>query len=387
MRRPLRVGVNLTWLVAGEVGGTESYATRLLGGVAELGDRDLEVTLFVLPGFEPAHPGLVEAFRTRCAPVRGHRRIARVAAESSWLAVAGARCDVVHHLGGTVPPLHSGRPIVTIHDVQVLDHPEHFSTLKRRYLTVMVPAAVRWAARVSTPSQSAAERLARATGLDVDDIWVVPHAVPAPTFAPSSPSTAPPGTTAIGGVAAGAASGRRPFLLYPAITHPHKGHLTLLEALARVPTPRRPRLVLTGTPGAAHRRVLDSVVDLGLSDDVEHRGWVSEAALGELYQKAAGLVFPSEYEGFGAPVIEAMAAGTPVAASAGTSLPEVAGDAAVLVPPGDPRAWAAAIELLTGPGGRDRVAAGRARAARFAPSRSAGRLVELWRSVGGTPPG
>ena len=128
---------------------------------------------------------------------------------------------------------------------------------------------------------------------------------------------------------------REPFLLYPARPWPHKNHARLLEAFAALRETRpRLRLVLTG---GGHER-LDP-----LPEGVESRGVVSAAELASLYRRAACLVFPSLYEGFGLPPVEAMACGCPVAASHAGALPEVCGDAAVLFDPTDVDAIAAAI--------------------------------------------
>ena len=147
---------------------------------------------------------------------------------------------------------------------------------------------------------------------------------------------------------------REPFLLYPARPWPHKNHARLLEAF-RLVREARPdlRLVLTG---AGH--------DPAQPDGVECRGAVSTAELVSLYQRASALVFPSLYEGFGLPPVEAMACGCPVAASSAGSLPEVVGDAAVLFDPHDPASIAAgALEALAR--ADDLRARGLAHAARF----------------------
>jgi glycosyltransferase involved in cell wall biosynthesis len=134
---------------------------------------------------------------------------------------------------------------------------------------------------------------------------------------------------------------REPFLLYPANPWPHKNHARLYEAFARVHSQRRElRLVLTGTGHAA-----------ALPDGVESRGRVSYDELVGLYRTASALAFPSLYEGFGLPPLEAMACGCPVAASNAASLPEVCGDAAELFDPSSPGDMARAIEaVLADPG-------------------------------------
>ena len=148
---------------------------------------------------------------------------------------------------------------------------------------------------------------------------------------------------------------------------PHKNLERLLEALAAIAAERRPVLVIPGyaTP---YEAVLRERADaLGVRDDVRWLGWVSGPELEGLYALADAFVFPSLYEGFGLPVLEAMRRGVPVACSDRSSLPEVAGHAALLFDPEDPRAMTVAIErLLSDRAEADRLrAAGRAQAARF----------------------
>jgi glycosyltransferase involved in cell wall biosynthesis len=145
---------------------------------------------------------------------------------------------------------------------------------------------------------------------------------------------------------------REPFLLYPANPWPHKNHARLYEAFALV-RQRRPelRLVLTGTGHAA-----------ALPDGVENRGRVPFDELVRLYRTASALVFPSLYEGFGLPPVEAMACGCPVAASNAASLPEVCGDAAELFDPLSPEDMARAIDaVLAEPAGYTERGLARAR--------------------------
>jgi glycosyltransferase involved in cell wall biosynthesis len=122
--------------------------------------------------------------------------------------------------------------------------------------------------------------------------------------------------------------------------------MRLLEALALIPAERRPVLVLPGYPTPHEQELRDRAAALGVADDVRWLAWVDPAELEGLYRAADAFVFPSLYEGFGFPVLEAMARGVPVACSDRSSLPEVAGDAALLFDPEDPRQIADALERL-----------------------------------------
>jgi glycosyltransferase involved in cell wall biosynthesis len=177
------------------------------------------------------------------------------------------------------------------------------------------------------------------------------------------------------------ASGRR-LLVYPAITHRHKGHRVLLDAFARV-APEVPDvdLVLTGGAGADEEAV--AVAAAALGDRVLRLGRIPRPELDAVLAAAEALVFPSAFEGFGLPVLEAMAAGVPVICSDLPVLREVTAGAAVLVDPDDPAAWAAAIrDRLADPRPRAAVAeAGRAAAARYTPERSALALEAAYRAA------
>jgi len=147
----------------------------------------------------------------------------------------------------------------------------------------------------------------------------------------------------------------------------------LLEGLATIPNERRPVLVLPGYATPHERELRECSARLGLTADTRFLGWVSDEELEGLYRSAACFVFPSLYEGFGLPVLEAMARGVPVACSDRGSLGEVTGGAAVTFDPEQPRAIAAAIErLLADPAERERLrVAGHANAARFTWSETA----------------
>src|SRR5438067_9090044 len=116
----LRVGVNLLWLVPGFVGGSEEYTVRLLAALRDLDPDDLDVTLFVTRSFLDPYPDLVEGFTTAVCPISGRSRARRVAAESTWLVrqARRRRVELLHHAGGTIPPLRATAPMVTVHDLQ-----------------------------------------------------------------------------------------------------------------------------------------------------------------------------------------------------------------------------------------------------------------------------
>jgi glycosyltransferase involved in cell wall biosynthesis len=223
----------------------------------------------------------------------------------------------VVHYPFTIPaPPARRRRVVTLHDVLHLDLPELVPRAVRIFRRWAYDRAAREADRVIVPSAFVRDRAVARLGLDPSRVHVIHHAVDTTLFHPP------------------AASAREPLILYPARPWPHKNHVLLFEAFAEV---RRVRpeieLVLTGGGHEALR----------LPDGVRSLGLVPRDELAELYRRASALVFPSRYEGFGLPVLEAMASGLPVAAAAGGAVQEVAGETAVMFSPDSAREAAAAI--------------------------------------------
>ena len=371
MTDELAVGVNLLWCLPGEVGGSEEYLARQLVGLAEVAP-DVRPRLFVPPGYGAAHPELA-GLEQVVGPDGGGRRARRVLAEATWLPPRLAGVDVVHHGGGTVPPRSPHPVVLTVHDLQWLRHPQYVSPVKLRYLRATVPRSVRRAEVVAVPSDYVRGTVVEATGADPDRVVVVPHGVDRPADVTEEATVR--GRYGIG---------ERPFVVFPALTHPHKQHRFLLELLAgAVPGTRwadpELALVLAGGAGLAEADVAGAVERLGLSGRVIRTGRVPAADRDGLIAAAEALVFPSEYEGFGAPVIEAMVLGTPAVVSDRASLPEVAGDAA-LVRPLDLDAWAGALDEVAARRA-ELVAAGRARAATYSTAGSARALAAVYRQA------
>jgi glycosyltransferase involved in cell wall biosynthesis len=378
-RRPgeTRVLVNLCWLVPGVVGGSEDSLAGALRAVAAAPPDDLDIRLAVLEPFLDAHPDLAEAYDCTVLRLDGRNKVRRVLAEQSWLAgqVRRSGAHVVHHAGGVVPVVHPGRVVLTIQDLQPLDLPGNFPLAKRAYIKAMVGRSARAARTVTVPSGFTRSRVIELLGADPDRVRVVPWS--APSAQPAHPG-APPGHEIP----------EDPYLLYPAITYPHKNHAVLLDAFALVARERpAARLVLTGGEGAEEAAVRRRMSAPDLVGRVQRPGRVPRGSLERLYGKAAGVVVPSRYEGFGLPVLEAMVRGCPVVASRAGSLPEVA-RAEDLVDPDDVTGWAAAMQCvldLSEQQRSERVTAGRQLAAAFSPGATASGLLRAYRGAGTDP--
>ena len=341
-----RVAVALWTLVPGRIGGSETYVRGLLGALALRPDA---AQITVLAG-RAARPAVAAQLATRAvrAPMPAGRP-ARAAALMAGLAAGralgrGAPAHEVLHVPLTVPAPRTGAPVVlTLHDVHHHDLPLTFARAERIFRRWAYDEPARRAAVVITPSEHTRERAVVRLGLDPARVVAIHHGLDHDRLRPDP-------DPADGRVLANVPPLPGRFALYPAMLLPHKAHETLLRALARTED-RELGLVLTGHRDPARWATLRALAgSLGIDHRVHHLGRVPEHALGPLMRRATVLAFPSRYEGFGLPVIEAMACGLPVVAARATAVPEVTGDAALLVEPGDEPALAAALDRLASDG-------------------------------------
>ncbi len=373
------IGLNLTWLVPGVVGGSEEYTVRLLTAVAASVRPHARIRAYGRASLFARHRQLARLFEPVPMPGGHLPRAGRVILEQTWLGRVSADDDVMHHLGGTVPVVKGRGPrrplAVTIHDLQPIDLAHNFSPVKRTWLGRLVPLAVGRADLIICPSQFTADRIVDRFAVDRSRVRVVPQGYQASTV---STDAEPPSVELKGRLA-----GRR-FLLYPAIAYRHKRHRDLIAALARLPERCSDiDLVFTGRPGPESQRLREQAVEAGMASRLHLVGRVPEADLHWLYDNAVALAFASEYEGFGNPILEAMARGCPVLAADAAAVPEVLGDAGRLVTPGDIAAWVDAIVAISDdPSHRaELIARGRTRADAFDPANAATRLWAAYRHL------
>ena len=366
----LRVAMNLLWCRPG-VGGSEEYLVRQLAGIHANG-HPVDVHVFAPRGFSARLPRVAAAFPVTEAPSDCMRRPVRVALEHTWLASRTGGFDIVHHGGGTVPRTGNDRTLLTVHDIQWVDHPGYVRPVKLRYLRWMVPRSIARATRVAVPSAFVAGTLQHAFGTPAGKIGVVRHGLE-PEMDSPTPESELRGRFGIGS---------RRIIVYPAITHPHKNHRFLLRLMSSAEGGWADDdlvAVFAGSQGHAETEVRALVSSLGLENRVIMPGRVSGADRNGLLAIADAMVFPSEYEGFGAPLIEAMRMGAPVIASDRGSVPEVVGNAGLSLPL-DPAAWGPALARVRGERARF-VGLGRERAGHYTAVLSAHDLVEEYRKV------
>jgi len=369
----MHVGLNLIFLVPREMSGLETYARELTTALLEE-RRDLRITTFL--NREAASDGTwCELTSTVTVPVNGRRRWEWVYGEQLLLPRYAQRAgvDVLHSLASTAPIWGSIRRVVTIHDVIYRIHREAHGW-RSLALRALIPLAARRSDRVIAPSDTTRRDLVRLLKLREEKIDVVPNGIGLPPAARWTPAEK---------LRRRYDFGSRPLLLTVSLKRPNKNLVRLLDAVALIPSERRPLLVLVGHATPYEQQLREHAELLGLSLDTRFLNWVPNEELEGLYRASAGFVFPSLYEGFGLPVLEAMVRGVPVACSDRGALAEIADNAALMFDPEQPHAIAAAIEkLLLDTEERERLTrAGRANAARFSWAETARKTLESYEAA------
>jgi glycosyltransferase involved in cell wall biosynthesis len=337
----VHVGLNLIYLVPGETGGMEVVARELLPELVKAAPG-LSFTAFINREAAAAHDGpWGEVMPAVTVPINASSRPQWVAGDQALLPPMAMRRGVqlMHSLASIAPAWGRYRRVVTVHDIIYARFPETHAGLRDLGMRVLVPLAIRSAHRVIVDANSTKTDLVEMLGTEVHKIDVVPLGLGTPRRREGAPESQLRERLKLG---------RREVILSLSAKRPHKNLLTLIAALARIPPERRPMLVLPGYPTAHERQLRELAAARGVAEEVRFLAWISEEDLEGLWAIARAFVFPSLYEGFGLPVLEAMDRDVPVACSNASSLPEVAGDAALLFDPLDEDALAQAIQRLLG---------------------------------------
>ncbi|HEU0250106.1 MAG TPA: glycosyltransferase family 1 protein [Solirubrobacteraceae bacterium] len=371
----MHVGLNLVFLVPGETGGMEVAARELIPALIAAAPEGTSFTAFVNREAALAKDGpWGELLPAVTVPVNARNRVQWVRGEQLLLPRLAARqgVDLLHSLASTAPARGRFRRVVTVHDLIYARFPEAHAGIRDLGMRLLVPLATRRSDRVIVDSQSTGDDLVELLGTPRERIDVVPLGLGSVRRGEPAPERT---------VRERFSLGERRIALSLSAKRPHKNLAALIDALALTPAERRPLLVLPGYPTAHEAELRQRAAAAGLADDLRFLGWVQSELIEGLWSIADVFVYPSLYEGFGLPVLEAMARGVPVACSNASSLPEVAGEAALLFDPNDVSAIAAALQrLLDDPAEAQRLRErGLAQARLFSWERTARATLEVYR--------
>lgn len=330
----LRIGINALYLIPGGVGGTEIYLRFLLHALSRI-DKTNDYAVFLnretdseLVPESPRFQGV------RCA-VRAASRPARILFEQTRLPRMLARhgVDVLLNPGFTAPLLARCPQVTVFHDLQHKMHPEFFRARDLPFWNMLLAGSAACSSRLIAVSNNTARDLAASFPRAAGKIATVPHGVDPEFFEIGKRRRDGPG---------------RPFILVVSTLHPHKNLERMIEAYRQFRTAHPEyRLVVAGLKGFAAAGLQDRVRALGLSDDVEFTGWIPRSDLYALFSAARAFFAPSLFEGFGMPLVEALAAGIPSACSSIPTFREIADGSAWLFDPSSTEAMRNALETVT----------------------------------------
>jgi glycosyltransferase involved in cell wall biosynthesis len=357
----MRIGVNALYLIPGSVGGTETYLRSLLGGLRDIDGRH---EYFVFTNRETGKAVVPEApnFHAIRQPIRAVVRPARILWEQFALPISAARLhlDVMFNPGFTAPLLAPCPQVTVFHDLQHKRHPEFFRWFDLPFWRFLLYGSAQVSRILIAISDATARDLHHFYGTPENRIRLTPLGVDEDFFRIS------------------AFRHPEPFLLCVSTLHPHKNLEALLRTFAEVRRVRPEfRLVVCGLHGFASGSLHALRDSLGLRDAVDFPGWIPRGELHDLFRRAWAFIYPSLFEGFGLPVLEAMAAGVPTACSGIEPLRSISADAALHFDPHQPESITSAIlRLLDDDQLRAHLScAGPERAAQFSWQRTAAQTI------------
>jgi len=367
-----RIGINAHLLSEREGyrrAGIHQYISQILAHLPV--EDDLEYVVYT------RHAALARKQNCRVVQSRWptERRQLRILWEQAMWPMHAIRdhLDLLHSMAFVMPALTCKPAVVTVYDLSFMHYPERFVPIQRLYLTSQTRRSCRQAKRIVVISESGRDDVQRFFGVPEARIDVI-HPGVSPLFGPHSPEQ----------IADFRRRHRLPerFLLHVGTLQPRKNIPALITALTRL-TDREIPLYLVGGKGWLYEEVFAQVADLGMQDRVRHVGYVSDEDLPLWYCAASLLAFPSVYEGFGMPIVEAMACGTVVVAADTAAVPEAAGDAALYFDPQDIDALAEQMEraLVDSDLAATMRARGLVQAARFSWERAGRQMASVYRAA------
>ncbi|RWX45437.1 Glycosyltransferase involved in cell wall bisynthesis [Candidatus Electrothrix aarhusensis] len=376
----MRIGINTLFLVPGDVGGTEIYLRRNLLAMVADNPQDVFV-LFTTLDNQGLFRDELKAFvnvEYVVLPFRAAIRPVRIICEQLLLPwyVWKSKVDVLWSPGYTAPALCSCPQAVTVHDLQYKSHPDDLSFLERITLDALVRTSCHQCEAVIAVSEFSKKEILRYGCAAEKKVHAVLEGV--------EPDFARPVTEdeAVQLPVAG-----NPYILCVAHTYPHKQVHLLIDAFSRLAEKIPHHLLLVGRPRRGEAQVEESLAACPARDRVHRLASLEYTELRSLYQQADVFVLPSEYEGFGLPILEALLAGVPVVTTDKASLPEVGGDCAVYVQQSCPEGFAQAIVDVLGKTSNERaemIDRGMIWAQEFTWKKSAARTLHILRDTAGT---
>lgn len=372
MPTPLRIGINALYLIPGGVGGTEIYLRKLIESLSAI---DAVNAYFIFTNREtggdlvPAAPN----FQIVRQNVRAAIRPARLLWEQTLLPlrVRQLRLDVLLNPGFTAPFLSPCPAVTVFHDLQHKRHPEYFRWFDLPFWQFFLYWSARRSRQIIAVSEATREDLHRFYGLGDPVVRVVPHGVEDVFFELGQKRREQqPGN----------------YVLCVSTLHPHKNIDRLVRAFGRIHQ-RLPefRLVIAGMHGFQTSAIEQVIAGCGLAEHVRITGWIPRETLLDLYQRAYAFVYPSTFEGFGMPVLEALAAAIPSVVSNIEPMKSIAGSAAVLFDPSSEDELVDALwKVIHDPETRAKLTAvGPERAAGFSWRTTAGQTLRVLEAAAG----
>lgn len=368
----MRIGIDATALPS-PLFGAGNYIAELIRALTHL-DETNEYLVFT----KPTHKSLFDSARAEIIPASLPSRIMRIGWEQTFLPllVKRHRIDLLHSPHYTIPLVKFCPTVVTFHDMIFFLHPEMHLYYKRLFFRSIIPLSARIADAIVAASENTRSDIIKLMGVSGQKVHTIPYGI-SPIFHPVTDPEE---------LCRARAKYELPekYFIYVGNFEPRKNIPGLIRAFARL----RPKdincwLVLAGTRGWQDSAIFSTLEELNLADRVLLPGFISQADLPAIYSSSIALVYPSRYEGFGLPVLEAMACGAPVITSNISSMPEIVGDAGILIDPTDEDELADAMHRVSSNNGLRAQLAGTGinRAKSFSWDRAARETLSVYSNI------